>query len=455
MQKLNLIARQVSLCTALLVVLTSFPLNSYAGKHKKRIPIKKEEQIVPQRKTETPGEYELLGLPIELWFIIVHQLPHKDKIRIKRVCSTIRKIVENDVVWPEELVARYMQMYGKNPGQVTWTLEEVAFCRNHYGKAPCDLTEMPVLKVESFQELDKPPVTVIWGLKIKFLRPGTFEFVGKLPNLTKLILRKISRSLTEENIEVIAKGCPKLRVLSLKHCDVSIDEAAKAIANNCPELLNLGLIWCTKATNDDIETIASKCTKLAKINLMYSGRSTRTGVQSFTEDGQFTDATVQSIAEHCSDIIVLNLSGCAQVTDESIKALKGCTKLAELILENCENITGTALVDMAEQCKALTKLDLTRCSKITDAIVQSIVQRYTKLTVLNLSVCTQITGAAIEHIVQCCPDITILNLSGTSVDNTSLSHLISLNNLKELHLYDGTVLRGDQIGEYLNSLPTN
>jgi hypothetical protein len=58
-----------------------------------------------------------------------------------------------------------------------------------------------------------------------------------------------------------------------------------------------------------------------------------------------TKASIEVIAQHCSALTLLDLSGCVQLTDNWIITLAMiCTQLVDLALFKCKMITNDAII---------------------------------------------------------------------------------------------------------------
>ena len=161
--------------------------------------------------------------------------------------------------------------------------------------------------------------------------------------------------LDDDVVEAIARGCPEIRVLSLVGDGVG-DDSAKSIATRCPEITNLELRGCSVGI-EGLAALGEDCKQLATLSMegscvfdedlhaiaeSFGTQLTRLdisgGHSSITDDG------VLALAEACTQIAWLNLSGCVEITDEALEALgENCPGLVELQLAGCTRIRNVLL----------------------------------------------------------------------------------------------------------------
>ena len=82
-----------------------------------------------------------------------------------------------------------------------------------------------------------------------------------------------------------------------------------------------------------------------------------------------TDTEVSVFVSENPQVTEVNLRGCYNVTDESLRALARCNELVTLNLKCCDKVTNTGLGYLSEGCPALKSLDLTHCWRVTDTEV--------------------------------------------------------------------------------------
>jgi F-box and leucine-rich repeat protein GRR1 len=116
------------------------------------------------------------------------------------------------------------------------------------------------------------------------------------------------------------------------------------------------------------------------------------------ECAQLRDNAISAFAEHCPNILEIDLHQCVHIGNGPITSLlaKG-NCLRELRLANCELIDDNAFLSLpqSKSLEHLRILDLTSCLRLTDAAVQKIIDAAPRLRNLVLAKCRNITDAAV------------------------------------------------------------
>ena len=146
---------------------------------------------------------------------------------------------------------------------------------------------------------------------------------------------------------------------------------------------------------------------------------------------KITDATLQAIAQGCSQLESLNLSDCKQLTGACGADIAKLTNLKRLYLRNTE-ITDITVQVIAAGCPLLEILDLSHCNNLSVAYGAALAQS-TNLKQLDLSFSPNITDTTIQAIVTGCPNLEGLYLyclnqltEACGADIAKLKHLKAL-----------------------------
>lgn len=110
-------------------------------------------------------------------------------------------------------------------------------------------------------------------------------------------------------IVVVAKGCPNLEVLTLRHCHLITDECVEAVAVHNPLLRELDLGCCLGISNAAILSLSQgRCTQtLESIDF--------TGLQSLS------DASMVPLVSNCPKLQTLILRDCRHLSDDLVSSL--------------------------------------------------------------------------------------------------------------------------------------
>lgn len=225
------------------------------------------------------------------------------------------------------------------------------------------------------------------------------ELPGKVPGLEVLTLRT---SAPEVDVSELIQSCPSLRTLDLGNINGSgdqvmlalgrechqleelqsrsrplTDRAIEVLAKGCPKLRNL---WIEALTNTAIRALAGSCRSLEVFNLYDSEN--------------VTDQEVLALA-NCVNLKEVHFSS-SLITDLSIcKLAQQCPKMREMSLTGCK-VTDVAVAAIADNCRDIKGLHLFLCP-ITSAALQSL-EKSPKLRFLFLSASDQISVSAIEKL---------------------------------------------------------
>lgn len=73
-----------------------------------------------------------------------------------------------------------------------------------------------------------------------------------------------------------------------------------------------------------------------------------------------------AISDGCTDLQMINIAYCNDITDISLISLSKCPKIHTFESRGCPLITSFGLASIAVGCKQLTKLDIKKCYLIDD-----------------------------------------------------------------------------------------
>lgn len=243
----------------------------------------------------------------------------------------------------------------------------------------------------------------------------------------------------ESLAKIIAAAGPFIKDLNLRGCvQVEHYKRAEVIVRACKNLINATLEGCRNLQRTTLHSLVRNNDKLAHLNL--------TGLTAVT------NTTCKVIAQSCPSLELLNVSWCKHVDALGIKwVIEGCPKLKDLrareikgfdnkevaevlfqtnnlerlLLSGCDDLTDETLktlvhgtnpsIDILTDLpivppRKLRHLDLTRCTSLTSQGVKALGHNVPKLEGLSLAQCPGLTDTALESILSTTPRLTHLDL---------------------------------------------
>lgn len=279
------------------------------------------------------------------------------------------------------------------------------------------------------------------GLRIEMLRP--------LTELRSISLRESSRhirtdtsddyeSLGDDDITVIAKACPKLRVADFDFCSKITDDGITTLGRLCPDLNILELQECDLITDAGVQALVGSCKNLTRLNLKECDKLSDGalgfigGLSKLEElDVQDCDLISNRGLQSLDNLKMLNLNYCSEITDKGLSTIASkspalehisltelqvtdqgvrelvtkCTKLKSICLYQCRRIGDTAVAAVAKFCPQLEVIDLQYCSRITDNSLKLIGSNCTNLREVRIRNCEKVSDAFLEVLVSNCKQI--------------------------------------------------
>ncbi|CAK7232722.1 hypothetical protein SCUCBS95973_009198 [Sporothrix curviconia] len=253
--------------------------------------------------------------------------------------------------------------------------------------------------------------------------------------------------------KIMISAGPFVKDLNLRGC-IQIEKYQDALlmASACNNLVNAtleGAFFDSK----NVEQLLRRNQKLAHINL--------TGLTCVSNE------TCLTLAQHCTQLEVLNLSWCKSATAVGVQTvLKSCPKLRDL---RVGEIRGFDSLDVAKtffETNQLERLVMSGCSDLTDnsfkAMLHSIDPQIDLLTDrpivparrfrhLDLSRCTRLTDRGVAALGYCVPDLEglVLGGCGTLTDEALEPIFASAPKLSHLDLEDLVELKNALFSNHL------
>jgi hypothetical protein len=236
------------------------------------------------------------------------------------------------------------------------------------------------------------------------------NIVEYLPEIEELCLPDYS-DLTVQCLDRVVEVCSNLQSLNIHGSSCVCDEIVLKFTRKFPFMKELHLTDSIFVSDTGVIGIANGCHNLESLDLK--------------DDWNITDEGIIIIAESCSNLRHLDLSGCREITDVSICRIgQLCPKLLTLnvlsvnMLYYVADITDMAIIEIANGCLALQTIKLSCRDKITDRGVTSIAECCKDLQCIELTDCDDdsITDNSIMKVAECCQylkELSLLRYSAT------------------------------------------
>jgi len=272
--------------------------------------------------------------------------------------------------------------------------------------------------------------------------------VARLPQIcpqTKIYTFSKMAHLNDNDVIQFVNSCPNMERLELEGSVIS-DAVLIALSLNCHSLKQLNLKYCRSITDQGIDHIIRGCINLEGLSLDNTGISD-TGLESFAAHGKnirylslanqdINYEGLQSLSEGCPNLTNLNLKWCRGVTDRGIgQIVRACSRLQSLFLDGT-NVSNTGLASIAAHGKNLWFLSLASAQGIiTDEGLQALSEGCPNLGHLNLQGVKNISAKGLKLILQNSKKLYNLNLSKVSLTQNDLTALIPFfRNLRALDI---------------------
>ncbi|KAJ1407807.1 hypothetical protein B484DRAFT_456483 [Ochromonadaceae sp. CCMP2298] len=227
-----------------------------------------------------------------------------------------------------------------------------------------------------------------------------FQYCSKIRSLD--LSKQLPDWAGKETLQAVATHCTGLLALDLSYTHVSCAWVVPLVQRCSLTALRLYSDELSDFTDESIVRLLEHCADLVELAL-----PPRAG---------FTLASARVVAQSCPDLQILDVQGCAWLTDEWIRLLSqhcqglrdlrcvnvltdagitalssNCSKLEVLHVQHCKELSGVGILELASNCPHLQSLNVLGCRISGDSIV-AVAERCRGLRVL---VCSQVTDAAI------------------------------------------------------------
>eukprot|EP00927_Polykrikos_kofoidii_P061042 TRINITY_DN55930_c0_g1_i1.p1 TRINITY_DN55930_c0_g1~~TRINITY_DN55930_c0_g1_i1.p1 ORF type:complete len:341 (+),score=52.59 TRINITY_DN55930_c0_g1_i1:154-1176(+) len=207
---------------------------------------------------------------------------------------------------------------------------------------------------------------------------------------------------------------PALQVLNLDGCHDVDDDGIVALAQRCKALTSISLYWNVRVTDKGFGRLLKSQQGDTLIDLSFSGCK------------NLSDETVQRIVSRGSNLEILDLTRCPQITNAGVLCVSECLeKLRVFRLYAMAQLSPQAFTCLHKLTR-LEELDLCGCRLEDASIVQFLeAANPSKLHTLNLTWCANLTDMAAIAVANCCPRLVWLSYFGSTTITAAAVHALA------------------------------
>ncbi|KAK1945043.1 F-box/LRR-repeat protein 4 [Phytophthora citrophthora] len=171
-------------------------------------------------------------------------------------------------------------------------------------------------------------------------------------------------SISDGTLHCIARLSHELTSLLLSGCYRVTTAGVKEVLTQCSKLTTLHVSGCDQVTDRAFN-------KRRQANSPFGNESNE--LRDLRLRGtQVSDVALKWLSRHSPQLRELDVSDCSGITDMGLLALTGSALLRSLRLRNVADITETGVSWLAEKCSKLMLLDVTGCPKVRSFSVKSL-----------------------------------------------------------------------------------
>ena len=263
------------------------------------------------------------------------------------------------------------------------------------------------IELETSQPLSNTLIIYIANWKTKSLSIlRAIKLIGEVCNNLKMIYFDYFLHSIDDVLCNLLRTRLHFNTLFIRNCYTLTDNGL----NNCKDLRRLSLFRSVKITDEGIISISTKCKKLEELDLTLCIEISVKGIKALSENCgnlkhlvlkglHLGDDAVQWIANGCSQLELLDLTNCYQITDQCLGVLfVKCKFLRVLNIEECFKISDVGIETITTDGSLLNELSLAGCQNITSKTLKHL-QMLMMLAVLDLRFCTNLTASDVLNFI--------------------------------------------------------
>jgi F-box/leucine-rich repeat protein 2/20 len=185
--------------------------------------------------------------------------------------------------------------------------------------------------------------------------------------------------------------------------------ASVAMRQVCTHMRSASIAWAHAVDEADLKTSVVPTCVAARV--LPSLRRVSCGGYWST----VTDASLESLALHCSRLTHVDVSRCPAISSEGVATLaRACAELTYLDLTECYDVE--CVVEVARACPKLEHVDLTWCYMVQDDSVEALALHCPRLTYISMHACHRVSDASV---LARCRSLAHVDVSGCMLAQTA------------------------------------
>ncbi|XP_064618492.1 uncharacterized protein LOC135482435 isoform X2 [Lineus longissimus] len=385
-------------------------------------------------EAEICGDSPIMVLNDDTLLAIFSYLSVRDKIMIERVCKRwnsvlIRSWVAQDHLHLRNLVQQWFS------GITDQNLKSL-------------LVRCPNLK------------SIDLSSKCRHLTDWSLEMIAQhCPKLMKLDLSGVA--VTNNSLKTLSTKCTSLQWIKLSRCFDAGEKGLWWLFKNCGDLTYVNLEEDSKVTGNCFHVMGTKVKKLVlnrcgKLDdVAFEKLSKKCAYEleemQISECNSVTDTGFKTFAEGLPNLKILHASAMYKVTAFGLSKLGQLKNLTHLYLSHNTGVSDSVLYRISQGCSEIRLLELIGCHQVTDAGMQC-VSSLTKLESLNISYLHQIKDVSLELLAINCDLKTLALQACSDISNDGLCAIASgCHSLTDLDISGCIQISNRTLGAFLDA----
>lgn len=276
-----------------------------------------------------------------------------------------------------------MQQIGRNCKKLRYVDLGSCFTTNSSCKLLAqNCPDIEVLLLEKCKFISDPGVKALSALKLlrrlsllqcQKVSSHSVAMFTPLPDLTEFNVG-FCKKINDQAVIAVSKTAPKIRICNLSH-GVVTDIGLGILVHSCRNITDLDLAFnCVSA---DAICEAVEGLRLLRLNLCGIMKPKEHGSESLR------DPTIEHVAEHGTQLKMLNLRFQEELTDRACEAIgRHCKELQELAIFGLKRVSTKAVELLVESCPLLEEINVWR-TEISQKDMERLMEAFPRTRVFD------------------------------------------------------------------------